>query len=198
MQAKPTPLIREKQIALFWDKVDIAGPDECWEWNAAIDVGGYGVFWIPPRNCKAHRVSWIIANGAIPSGQFVCHTCDNRKCVNPAHLFIGTQSDNMQDCVAKGRHSRTGPINPCAGDAHWTRKRGRKAQAKLLAMNAACHRNMIGEDNPNAKLSNAQIEQIRAEYGYRGKDGLSIPKLAKKYGIGTSHVCRVIHRKNRT
>lgn len=85
----------------FWDKVDRAGPDECWEWTGGI-TSGYGMFWLVDKNCRAHRVSWELTYGEIPEGLYVLHRCDNKPCVNPAHLFLGTHSDNMKDMYSKG------------------------------------------------------------------------------------------------
>lgn len=90
----------------FWGKVDITTPDECWEWTAALNRDGYGQF-----NCglgsgysfKASRISWKLHFGEIPEGLNVLHRCDNRKCVNPNHLFLGTHKDNTDDKVSKSR-----------------------------------------------------------------------------------------------
>jgi hypothetical protein len=88
----------------FWSKVDVKEPSECWEWQASGYPNGYGQFRLNKEQ-YAHRVAWIITNGEMPKDMFVCHKCDNRKCVNPKHLFLGTHQDNMRDCSKKGRVS---------------------------------------------------------------------------------------------
>lgn len=85
----------------FWSKVDKT--ETCWLWIGGKDNGGYGTIAYKGRTQKAHRVSWEIALGAIPEDLMVLHTCDVRNCVNPQHLFLGTQTDNMRDMVSKGR-----------------------------------------------------------------------------------------------
>ena len=80
--------------------------DGCWEWEASKRGAGYGQFGISGRQQYAHRVAYQLYVGEIPEGLCVLHQCDNRKCVNPDHLFLGTQADNMRDCKNKGRHTR--------------------------------------------------------------------------------------------
>lgn len=75
----------------------------CWLWKGALTPSGYGVFQIMYDTFRAHRVAWTIANGPIPDGMCVCHTCDNPACVRPDHLWLGTVSDNNQDKAKKGR-----------------------------------------------------------------------------------------------
>jgi hypothetical protein len=98
----------DKQIRDFWAKVRIASDDECWEWSGARNAKGYGVKRNAvargkAENIQAHRMSWIVFNSEVPDGLLVLHRCDNPSCVNPAHLFLGTHKDNMDDKMSKGR-----------------------------------------------------------------------------------------------
>ena len=90
----------------FWAKVNKDAPNGCWLWTACIVSGGYGIFRFEDRGQAAHRIAWKLLIGPIPNGLQICHNCpggDNPACVNPDHLFLGTQKDNIQDCIAKGR-----------------------------------------------------------------------------------------------
>ena len=79
-------------------------PEGCWLWNASKEKGGYGSFWNGKNICKAHRYSYELFREKIPKDLCVLHTCDNRWCVNPEHLWLGTYQDNAIDMVKKGRH----------------------------------------------------------------------------------------------
>lgn len=86
----------------FWAKVDKRGPDACWPWLASRCDSGYGKFRVG-KMTRSHRVAFELGGGEIPDGQCVLHRCDNPACCNPAHLFVGTFNDNVQDMVRKGR-----------------------------------------------------------------------------------------------
>jgi HNH endonuclease len=81
----------------------------CWEWDGALSNGGYGVIGrgrAGAGNVVVHRAVWELCHGPVPAGMDVCHTCDNRRCHNAGHLFLGTRTDNMRDAKAKGRTAR--------------------------------------------------------------------------------------------
>lgn len=143
-EVKPRPLT-EAQIKNFHRRVNRPDDQEaCWLWVGEIMSNGYGRVWINDRNCSAHRIAYRIHNGEIPDGLCVCHSCDRRPCVNPAHLWLGTHKDNMADMIAKGRAatgernathlypdrvargerhgSRTKPEKLKRGDDHWMRR----------------------------------------------------------------------------
>lgn len=99
----------------LWRSVDIGNAEDCWEWQRSCFSSGYGQIRVGKTVETTHRVAWKLSKGEIPSGLFVCHTCDNRPCCNPSHLFLGSPLDNMRDKVDKGRQARlNGETNPAS------------------------------------------------------------------------------------
>lgn len=108
----------------FWKNVNKSG--ECWTWEGARSSKGYGVIKAFGRQELAHRVAYVLEFGRIPDGLVVCHHCDNRSCVRPDHLFLGTIADNNRDMWAKGR------------GVHWVAPRGAQhPTAKLTEQETA-------------------------------------------------------------
>ena len=112
---KFTPAKRTAIKARFLRYVDKRRPNECWPWKGSISSSGYGEFRVEQTNDQgptgAHRVAWEIKHGAIPRRKIVCHSCDKHRCVNTAHMFVGSHADNSRDMVVKGRSRR--------GTSHW-------------------------------------------------------------------------------
>lgn len=104
------PGITPELIARYVSKVDRRGPDECWPWLAGKNGKGYGSFFSFGKSNNAHRFAWRIYRGAIPKDKHVLHDCDTPECQNPNHHWLGTNQDNIDDKIKKGR------IRPALGE----------------------------------------------------------------------------------
>lgn len=93
----------------FWSKVERGEDSECWLWRAFCNTPGYGMIRNGSRMALAHRVSWVLRHGRVSAGKHILHTCDTPACVNPSHLYEGTNADNIADKVARGRSSFARP-----------------------------------------------------------------------------------------
>ncbi len=107
------------QLARFEEKFTPEPFSGCWLWTANV-ARRYGQFHLNGKPTPAHRASWILYRGNIPQRAYVCHHCDVKLCVNPSHLFIGTQADNIQDAFRKGRVKT--PIARALGERHGSSK----------------------------------------------------------------------------
>ena len=90
----------------FWDKVDWEAETECWLWTGAKLPHGYGTVCLNRQRLYAHRYAWAFVNGPIPKGLNILHKCDVPACINPDHLYAGTQRENLIDCIRRGRANR--------------------------------------------------------------------------------------------
>jgi HNH endonuclease len=154
--------------------------NECWEWTGKVGKNGYGTV-VKAENGKkmhllAHRESYKIFKGEIPTSLNVCHTCDNRKCINPDHLWIGTAKDNIQDAILKGRMKKT------TGYKH-TEENKAKFKLRKRPMTK-------GELSPLSKLKDQDVIEIRRMI----KENITQTDIAKKYGVTQSVISRIKDR----
>ena len=194
-------------VARFWSKVIKKGSSGCWLWQASQRNKGYGAFaytWDGKSiHDRAHRFSWRLHCGEIPTGLYVLHKCDVPQCVNPDHLFLGTIADNNRDMILKGRHVKGG-THCGAGKylrgedwyaAHPTRRRTPRVHIHRTRVHI--HRIRLrktylrGEEHHQAKLNVDVIREIRRDH----RDGMSFSQLSKKHGISIGHAWRIVHRK---
>lgn len=123
------------EIAQFWSRVSVHSQDRCWIWNGATPKGehGYGRF----NGEYAHRIAYRMSNGEIPEGMIVRHQCDNRRCVNPAHLLVGTAADNTGDAIQRNRlasgsrHGRTRLTDEQVAEIRSSSEKGRELAQRM-------------------------------------------------------------------
>lgn len=214
-------VLSDKDEVRFWMKVK-SSKDGCWEWIGGCFTRGYGCFSSGRRTRQSHRVSWMIHNGAIPDGMFVCHSCDNPKCVRPSHLFLGTAMDNKRDSINKGRHAIGSAVTIAKlseDDVHHicrmlmdetvryntvAIKYGVTSRTIILIATGKTwcsitkdyeiplRRPYVGSANMLAKLTEDKVREIRKEYAL---GGVSHGQLAKKYGVSRPGITRVLQGK---
>lgn len=186
-------ILNESDAERFWSKVQKFGPvpkgkpslGRCWMWIPQMEQNRYGCFTLNNKSVTAHRVSWELHRGPIPNSLMVLHHCDNRPCCNPDHLFLGTQLDNITDCVSKKRNafgarhgSKTKPERVARGERH-----GFTLHPESIPK---------GERNGNSRLTNKRVIAIRREYA---KGGITQARLANRLGIPLAHLNRIIVKK---
>lgn len=133
--------------ARFWAKVNIGLPDACWEWKSTLYPTGYGAIQHEGKTKYAHRVGYELHNNSlIPPGFLVMHSCDNRACINPAHLRLGTPQDNTIDMFSKNRGYRAQGVkhhNAKLNDEMVTRIRQDPRSHSLVASELGLHKSTI-------------------------------------------------------
>lgn len=150
----------------FWEGVQKT--DGCWLWTKARDPHGYAHLWVDKRLMGIHRFSYVLANGPIPDGLWVLHRCDVRHCVNPAHLFLGTPQDNVDDMVRKGRQAQ--------GD-----RSSLRLYPELVKR---------GEAHYKSTLTTQQVRDIRR----LASEGMGVKEIAARYGKRYGYIWMVVHR----
>lgn len=164
-------------------------PNGCWEWTAGTTNDGYGRFYNGKKFIRAHRWAYEHFVGPIMEGMCVCHRCDNRKCVNPEHLWVGTNADNIADRVTKGRSAR--------GKKHSeTICHQLQMHPELIAKGDRNGSKTCPESRPRgechykAKLTSEIVVKARGEYA---SGQYSFQQLADKYGVTR---CAISHAIN--
>lgn len=190
----------------FWSKVDIRGPipehvphlGRCWIWTAGRYSKGYGMFWVDTTMRAAHRVAWVLTRGQIPADKpHVLHHCDNPPCVRPEHLWVGTNDDNVQDKISKGRSnpvtgerhgSHTRPDRVARGERHGSRtKPWRVPRGNRTGSHLHPESRPRGEGNKAAKLTEGQVREIRN----RKASGEKMKTICRDFGIHRTTVTRI-------
>lgn len=170
----------------------------CWEWIGAREKTGYGMTTVECKKFGAHRISFVMHGGIFTDEKnFACHHCDNPCCVNPEHLFAGSHQDNSDDCVSKNRtakgdrhNSKTHPERIARGERHGSHTQPEKwSRGDNHYYRTNPEKVPKGETHPNAKLSDADVDEIR---GYAGGK-VPYKALRAKFGISNCHIWRLVN-----
>lgn len=194
----------------FWPKTIRDENSGCWEWTAHIASNGYGRFGLNGKARDSHRVAWELSFGPIPNGLSVLHVCDNRRCVRPDHLFLGTQRDNMIDAVRKGRmKGRNAGITHCQRDHEFTpentgwqgvkrfcrtcdRIRGRESRQQRRAETPRKER-LLG-----AATRVLTPEQRAEAIHFILHEGFGNKRISKRFGIGVTTALMLVREVRRS
>lgn len=212
-----THLMSDAAIERFWALVDRRGENDCWFWKGNINRLGYGQMRIHGSIVRAHRVSYSLAGNSLMKYPMVCHTCDNRSCVNPKHLYGGTQADNMRDMVERGR-SRRGERNQNASMTDAQVLAMRKDYESGMLYREIAHKYGKGEsglvrllfgplyshipvakrrpkargERCNAKLTSQDVVAIRQA----ASSGISTKELATRFNVTPHNIRAIVSRRS--
>lgn len=172
------PGLTREQEQHFWSRVVRGDPGECWLWTGYKDPNGYGVLRIGQRTLLAHRVAWSLFYRKSNANILICHSCDHPWCCSPAHLWSGTQKDNVADCWRKGRR------HPLRGDDHPARKRP-ETRPRGATHYIHLHPEVVrGSRNKRSKLTERDIPAIRCLMWL----GVSDSRIAAMYQVNPASI----------